>query len=189
MVIDTVYDLLPEHFLINDENLRKKCAETLLDAFEIGGWDKKGVEHCPVVVKGLSKKAPFNDIDHIRSVTKLCIALADGLIESEGAAGTIDRDTLIAGALLHDVGNFVEIDWEGKESFMKPLSEMVPHPCSGAYLAQKHGLPLSVVHIILAHSALFSPCGDAACKTREAMIVKYADTVSFYYLQMFYGKE
>jgi len=189
MTIDDIYKLLPEHLLIQDGGLRTKCAETLLDAFEIGGWDRKGVEHCPVVVKGLSKKAPFNDIDHIRSVTRLSIALADGLLETEGAAGDIDRDALIAGALLHDVGNFVEMDWDGKDSLMKPISEMVPHPCSGAYLAQKHGLPLSVVHIILAHSALFSPGGDAACRTREAMIVKYADTVSFYYLQMFYGKE
>ncbi|MDR0708541.1 MAG: HD domain-containing protein [Spirochaetaceae bacterium] len=189
MTVEDIYQLMPEHLLIADEDLRQKCAETLLDAIVIGGWDKKGIMNCPVVVKGLSKKAPFNDVDHIRSVTKLCLALHDGLLETEGAAGSIDRDVLIAGALLHDVGNFIEIDWDGKEAFMKPISELCPHPCSGAYLAQKHGLPLPVMHIILAHSVLFSPTGDNACKTREAMIVKYADTVSFYYLQMYYGKE
>jgi putative nucleotidyltransferase with HDIG domain len=189
MNIDDIYKLMPEHLLIKDEGLRTKCAETLLDAIVAGGWDKKGITNCPVVVKGLSKKAPFNDIDHIRSVTKLSIALADGLLESEAAAGTIDKDVLIAGALLHDVGNFIEMDWDGKASFMNSTADLFPHPCSGAYLAQKHGLPLPVVHIILAHSALFSPTGDNACKTREAMIVKYADTVSFYYLVMHYGKE
>lgn len=189
MTIADVYRIFPEHELIKDEDLRKKCAETLLESLEIGGWDKKGVENCPVVVKGLNKKAPFNDVDHIRSVTKLCAVIADSLHESEAAAGGIDKDTLIAGALLHDTGNFVEFDWDGQESLMKPIAELVPHTCTGAYLAQKHGLPLPVVHIILAHSALYSPTGDAACKTREAMIVKYADTISFYYLTMYYGKE
>jgi putative nucleotidyltransferase with HDIG domain len=189
MTVADIYRIMPEHLFITDENLRKNCAETWLDVIETGGWEEKGIFNCPVVVKGLSKKAPFNDIDHIRSVAKVSIAICDALLESEAAAGTLDRDSVIAGALLHDIGNFVEIDFDGREAAVKPLAAIIPHPCSGAWFAYKHNIPLLVVHIILAHSDLFSPEGVNSCKTREAMIVKYADCLSFYHLQMFYGKE
>lgn len=190
MNADYIYEIMPEHLLIQDESLRQKCIEVWLEALAVGGWEQKGVLNCPVVVNGLNKKAPYNDIDHIRAVTKISIAICDSLEEVHTKAGTIDRDAVIAGALLHDVGNFLEMDIDDNgATFFKPIADLVPHTCSGAFLAQKYDLPMSVVHIILAHSTLFSPCGENACKTREAMIVKYADCLSFYHLQMYYGKE
>ncbi|MDR2945900.1 MAG: HD domain-containing protein [Candidatus Adiutrix sp.] len=184
-----VHALLPELSWIENADLRDRCADVWLEALLAGGWDEKGVEACPIVVKGLNPVCAYNNLDHIRSVTKIAAAICDELTRGQGEAGQLDRDAVIAGALLHDVGNYLEVEIgpDGR-AFHKPLATLVVHPASGAFLLQKHGLPVEIVHIVLAHSDLFSPLGAQGCKTREAMIVKYADCLSFYHLHMHYGE-
>jgi putative nucleotidyltransferase with HDIG domain len=181
-----IYIIFPEHHWIQDEDLKTKCADTWLEAIELGGWDEKGLENCPVVLKGL-EKAPDNNITHVRGVTQLSVKMFDQLKESYPDAGDCDRDVVIAGALLHDVGKLLEYDFIDKKAVLSANGAMFGHPCSGAWLAQKHGLPEKVVHVILAHSDLMSPGGANAFQTRESLIVKYADCMCFFYLLKHYG--
>lgn len=182
-----VYDIFPEHHWISDVALKQACADTWIEAVSLGKWDEKGIENCPVVVRGLSKTCPDNNITHTRGVVKLAADMLDGLAGCYPDGGACNRDYVIAGALLHDVGKLLEYDYTDGEAFMRPEGVMFGHPSSGAYLAQKNGLPPEVVHIILAHSDLMSPGGEKAYQTRESLMVKYADCMCFYYLLKHYG--
>ena len=65
-----------------------------------------------------------------------------------------ERDVLIAGALLHDVGKLLEYARNAEGRFvMSDYGLKLRHPVSGAMLAQKHGLPEHVLHIIAVHAS------------------------------------
>ena len=184
---EDVYALLPEHHWLSDAMLKEKCADVWLEAAVSSGWDKKGLENCPTVVKGLSRDCPYNNIDHTRGVTKLSVEMYETLNGCYPKAGDCDRDAIIAGALLHDVGKLFEYDYVDGQPVLSAEAAMFTHPTTGACLAKKHGLPDKVVHIILAHSDLLSPGGSQAFQTRESLIVKNADAMCFFYLLKHYG--
>lgn len=185
-----IYDIFPELDWLNDKQLKEKCADTWLEAISLAKWeDKGGFEQMPVVVSGLSKKCPETNVSHTRAVTRLAKAMYDELVEHYPDAGTCDRDTVIAGAVMHDVGKLLEYDYVDGAYCFAPDHDKFNHPSIGAYLALKHGLPKDVVHIILAHSDLMSPGGEKCFQTRESLIVKYADCMAFFYILKYYGRD
>lgn len=187
MIRADVYTLIPEINWINDQTLREKCVDVWFEAIETSGWGGHGLEKMPIVLKGLPLDDPDNNnIKHTRSVARLSAKIYDELHDFFPEAGEADRDVLIASAILHDVGKLLEYDYVDGQAVARPESaagaQMFTHPYLGACLVRKHGLPQKIEHAILAHSELMSPGGAAAFHTRESMIVKYADTISFYYL-------
>ena len=83
----------------------------------------------------------------------------------------IDRDVLIAGALLMDVSKLVETR-PGKDGPERTeIGTSLPHAIYSAHLALQLGVPLSVVHIITAHS----PNGGKAPVTLECQILDWID--------------
>lgn len=188
MIKEDIYRIFPELNELSDPALKEKCAETWLDAIESGHWEEKGgMENIPVVVAGLSKSCPETNVSHTRSVARLALGMYEDLEKNYPYANGCDRDTVIAGAIMHDVGKLLEYDRvDGQYCFAEDHLKF-NHPSIGAYLAQKHGLPKDVVHIILAHSDLMSPGGEKCFQTRESLMVKYADCMSFFYILKFYG--
>ena len=93
-----------------------------------------------------------------------------------GRALPIDLDTVIAGAILADVGKLLEYeigpDGEARQS---ERGEALRHPFTGVALALECGVPDKVCHIIAAHAAE----GDLVKRTTEAYIVHHADFVAF----------
>ncbi len=156
--------------LIQDEGLRAKTREFFVDP--PAGFDAPflSLEVCPAgayqhhcYVGGL--------LQHTLSVVRVSLTFCD-LVE-DYYDGVVDRDVVVAGALLHDVmkcfcyeesdeGGFRTSDFGGR---VDHLSLMV-----GEMVAR--GFPWDVVHVVAAHHG---DVGATKPKTLEALIVSLAD--------------
>ena len=128
------------------------------------------LELCPA---GAYQHHSYNGglLQHTLGVTKLALTLSD-LVESL-YGGTVERDTVLAGAILHDVmkcycyeetseGVFRTSDFGGK---VDHLSLMVGE-------MMKRDFPLDVVHVVASHHG---DVGPTKPKSVEALIVSVAD--------------
>lgn len=108
--------------------------------------------------------------DHIIRITHLAKAIYDLRKEK------LNKDYLIAGALLHDVGKLLEYKLEDGKIVLSNYGKKFRHPVSGALLAKELGLPDEVVLIIYAHSHE----GDKCERTAESYIVHHCDFIDFH---------
>jgi putative nucleotidyltransferase with HDIG domain len=104
-------------------------------------------------------------VDHSRNVTAGAVALADAV--GGGAEGAIDRDLLVAGALVHDVSKLVEFDGLGETT----VGSLLGHPYYGVHLVERAGLPMECAHVVLSHSERTS----VEPAFLEAELIKRAD--------------
>ena len=165
--------VLPEIEWIKDETLREQVIETWIDGLERGGWTPEDVARMPFT---LAKKGSASFAQHVRRVTKICAAVSDPFDEIyNGVDLKLDRDLLLAGALLHDVGKLVEME-EVDGAFRKSADgKLVRHAFSGVALADAHGLPAAVQHMIGTHSKE----GDPFKRIPESIICHFADFMNF----------
>jgi putative nucleotidyltransferase with HDIG domain len=93
-----------------------------------------------------------------------------------GRALPVDIDTVIAGAILADVGKLLEYEL-GADGVARQSErgEALRHPFTGVALALECGVPDSVCHIIAAHAAE----GELVKRSTEAFIVHHADFMAF----------
>ena len=165
--------LIPEIQMIKDPGLRKKTETAWQDAVARSGWTIQDLNGIPFTL--LIPRTKINIIEHTRAVTQTSLKIAEVLEEQYGGQVAIDRDILLAGALLHDIGKLFEYR-KDKGAFVKSREgELLRHPISGAAFAFSHGLPSEVVHIIAVHSKE----GEGGKRTVEAIIVHHADFVNF----------
>lgn len=108
-------------------------------------------------------------LEHVRAVVKLSTAMADAL--TSGHQTTLDRDVVVAGALLHDVGKLPEYSSVGGHVL---ASTLVRHAFSGVAIAAAQGVPTPVLHIIAYHSIE----GQRVRRTAECEVVFRADEIS-----------
>jgi len=172
-VREQLLGVLPEIEWIKDETLREQVIETWIDGLERGGWTPEDVARMPFT---LAKKVSASFAQHVRSVTKICAAVSDTFDEIyNGVDLKLDRDLLLAGALLHDVGKLVEME-EVDGTFRKSADgKLVRHAFSGVALADAHGLPAAVQHMIGTHSKE----GDPFKRIPESIICHFADFMNF----------
>jgi putative nucleotidyltransferase with HDIG domain len=95
--------------------------------------------------------------------------------ELHGNALKLDVDTVIAGAILADVGKLLEYEIQGWKAQQSERGELLRHPFTGVALALECGVPDAVCHIIAAHAAE----GDLVKRTTEAFIVHHADFMAY----------
>jgi putative nucleotidyltransferase with HDIG domain len=149
---------------IQDKDLRKKVVEVWKTAADRGGWHQ--LQEIPFTL--LFENSGLL-VDHTKRITKLALSIISAREEP------LNKDYLIAGALLHDVGKLLEYEMKegkiGKSSF----GQKTRHPAAGAQLAEEYKVPKEVVHIIAAHSHE----GDTMNRTAEAIIVHHCDFIDF----------
>src|SRR5207247_7422964 len=88
-------------------------------------------------------------VEYLNSCSRQCIAIADVLKKSFRCSIPIQRDYLIAGALLADVGKPLEYDKDASGKLVQgKFGQQVRNPFSGVALAYKHGIPGEVMCII-----------------------------------------
>jgi len=171
-VRDEIRKILPEVDEIKDKGLREKVLATWEAGLARGGWKPADIARIPFT---LLKPVKISFADHVRSVTKICIAAADTFDEIYKGELRVDRDILVAGALLHDVGKLLETTEKDGRFGKSKDGALVRHPFSGLALADAQGLPAEVLHIIATHSKE----GDHGKRTAEAIVLHLADFMNF----------
>ena len=165
--------LIPEFNKIEDVVLREKVFSVWYEALEIGGWDLEGLARMPYTL--LVEDVDISFPEHVSVVCKLCIAMEDVLRSFYGDRYSLDRDTLIAGALLADVGKLMEFSEQDGEYIWSSAYTYLRHPFTGVGLCFKHDIPEAVMHIVATHSWE----GDKFKRQPESIIFHHADFTDF----------
>jgi putative nucleotidyltransferase with HDIG domain len=164
--------LFPEIKLVEDGILREKAGRVWLLAMERGGWVVDDLFNIPFTL--LIPDTRINLIEHTRAVTDCALKIAESL-QASYPEMAINRDRLIIGGLLHDVGKLLEYERSGKGYRQSRNGILLRHPVSGANLAGECGLPAEVAHIIYTHSKE----GDRYERSIESIIVHHSDFLNF----------
>jgi putative nucleotidyltransferase with HDIG domain len=151
---------------IRDDDLREKVLDTWTDALAETGWDLDDVPWYPPEQERLGLPDETL-VDHVNEVVDAAVGLAEVLTEHRGDRVDVDMDTVLAGALIHDIGKLYEFDSEGATD----VEHFFGHPYYGLYPAARAGLPPEITHVTLAHTGLT----DVEPVTMEAEIIRRAD--------------
>jgi putative nucleotidyltransferase with HDIG domain len=171
---ETVERLWPEIAWIADLLLRQQVTQTWIKALQRSSLQADDLTKIPFTL--LVPDCPVSFMEHKRCVVHIARESARAMGQFMGQALPIDMDTVIAGAILADVGKLLEyeIGPDGK-SRQSERGEALRHPFTGVALAMECGVPDAVCHIIAAHAAE----GDLVKRSTEAFIVHHADFMAF----------
>jgi 7,8-dihydroneopterin 2',3'-cyclic phosphate phosphodiesterase len=155
---------------ICDEGLRGMVRE-FLEVAEVGlEGEKLPLDVCP---GGAYIHHAYEGglLQHIVAVTRLCMTLCDLIEEIYG--GSVNRDTVLAGALLHDVMKCYAYCRDGEKRFMtSQMGERVDHLSLVVAELYHRGFPVDIIHVVASHHG---DKGPVKPKTLEALIVSVAD--------------
>src|ERR1700740_931730 len=176
--VNEIAQLFPSLMEIKDASLREKVAAVWNEAITIGcggkGWTFDELRAVKFTL--LAGDINMTFVEHLNSCARQCIAIADVLKKSFRCSIPFQRDYLIAGALLADVGKPLEYDKDASGNLIQgKFGQQVRHPFSGVALAYKHGIPAEVMHMIATHSHE----GDKVERSIESIIFHHADFVDF----------
>jgi 23S rRNA maturation-related 3'-5' exoribonuclease YhaM len=171
-----VRESLPELGLIGDSDLREKCVDAW--ALALSQTEFERIEDIPPTGTPTSPylKPPLTQADHMRGTATIAIGMVDGLEEVAGKT-RINRDLVIASALLHDVGKAWEVSprnlarWKADPAITGNPS--FRHSAYGAHLCLTVGLPETVAHTAGYHSG--GGEGEWIQRSMENTIVYLAD--------------
>jgi 3'-5' exoribonuclease len=155
---------------MRNPHLRQLLEGLLADPDILQAWKAapaaKGIHHA--VLGGL--------LEHTASVVGLCRLLADYY-------PAVDRDMLLAGAMLHDLGKIRELSWERAFDYTDE-GRLLGHIALGAMLVEERiraipGFPgplaQRLLHCILSHHGELAWGSPKRPKTLEAMVLHYAE--------------
>jgi len=165
--------LIPEFLEIQDPSLRDRVLGVWKEALEIGGWEIGDLQTLPYTL--LVEDVDITFPKHVSVVCRLCMAMEEVLQEAYGNRYNIDRDTLIAGALLADVGKLLEFRKVEGSYQWSTMYQYLRHPFTGVGLCFKHDIPEAVMHIVATHSWE----GDKFQRRPESIIFHHADFTDF----------
>lgn len=173
-----IAELFPDLVQIRDAGLRDNVAAVWSEALTTGcggkGWTFAEIRAIPFTL--LAGKINLMFVEHLNSCVKQCVAIAEVLRSVFGDRIPVNRDVLIAGALLADVGKMLEFERDAQGKVVKGhFGDMLRHPFSGVALCYKHGIPAEVMHVVATHSHE----GDKVERTIESIIFHHADFVDF----------
>ncbi|MCK4399355.1 HD domain-containing protein [Candidatus Bathyarchaeota archaeon] len=156
--------------LIADDGLREKVLAFLRDPPTDLDQPALPVGVCPA---GAYQHHSYRGglVEHTLSVVTLCMSLCDVVEEQYG--GRVDRDLVLAGAILHDIMKVYCYEETGGGGFRtSEFGGLVDHLSLIIAEMYKRGLPLDLVHVVAGHHG---DAGPTKPKTLEALIVSVAD--------------
>lgn len=166
--------LFPAFDAIRDFSLRERALRAMGMAMEKGGWNEGNIALCPVTLNW--KNCDVSWVEHVSDVTAVCISNYDALEKYYKRHDvSVNRDIVIAGALLHDIGKLTEFVYSEGRTVYRKNHELMRHPLSGAVIAALAELPDILVHLIATHS--FE--GDRSYQTPESAFVRSVDMFVF----------
>jgi len=159
---------------IRDETLREKVTNLLENpAIEIGGKVYTGMS-LDVSPAGKSRhhSYPGGFIEHVVATTEIALNLC-AIIERV-YHGTVDRDLVVSGIILHDIFKPLTYQAEEKDTYRStPLAERLDHLTLIVSEMIRRGFPLDLVHIVCAHHG--GQAGPMWPRTVEALVCHLAD--------------
>lgn len=159
--------LFPAFDEIGDISLRGQALRAMDMAMEKGGWNEDNIALCPVTLTW--KNCDVSWVEHVSDVAAVSIANYAALGKYYKRHGVnVNRDIVIAGALLHDIGKLTEFACSEGRAVYRKNHELMRHPLSGAVIAGLAGLPDILIHLIATHS--FE--GDKSYQTPESAFVR-----------------
>lgn len=160
---------------IKDKQLREKVIDFIknpsLTHKDFKKYPKEAIEKVktPFSVGGVGT-VERDLLNHTIAVTDLCIKTAESIEQHYGAK--INKDHLIAGALLHDMMKMFE--WKIGETGSEPTGVLLDHSMLAVAEFYYRGFPENVIHIIASHFGEGSPTPP---RNYEALILHYVDTL------------
>lgn len=170
---EQIRKLIPEFDEIQDRELREKALAVWEDALRDGGWTLDDLLHMPFTLWADDVKINF--IEHVRTVCRMCMAVENVLREAYGDRMPINRDHLIAGALLADVGKLIEYEKRDGQFVRSQKGHYLRHPFVGVGMCYRRGVPEGVMHVVATHSKE----GDHVTRSPESIIFHHADFIDF----------
>jgi HD superfamily phosphodiesterase len=172
MDIEAVF---PEIETIEDDTLRTGVASAWTSAAGVNGLDLEELPEVPWLPPAQDDLDMAAEeallVDHVRDVTACALGLAESLLSRDADGDLdIDLDTVIAGALVHDVSKLYEFDGMDRTE----VGRLLGHPYYGVSVVSRANLPVELAHIVLSHSSRTS----VEPATMEAEIVRRADEVA-----------
>lgn len=129
-------------------------------------------------------------LEHTLSVTRTAVFLADKYDEYyPDLAPRLDKDLVVAGAILHDVGKLRELEQSPTGAAYTPAGEMVGHILQGRDMVREAAgvaevdaeTLLRLEHLVVSHQRLPEWGSPKPPMTPEALLVHYADDVDAKY--------
>ena len=156
---------LPEIDLISSEVLRAKVEAIWAELWEQSRW--QSLDDLKV-----SPEISYPHIPHNRSVVQMALAVAGSIKEFHGIE--VDRDLLIAGALLQDASKVVEtVPTDDGRAVDSELGSLFPHAFWVTHVALIHGLPHELCEVLLDHT----PQSARFPKSLIGKILYYVDQI------------
>ena len=126
-------------------------------------------------------------VEHIWSVTRVCTFLIKHYaVYYDELNPPLDRDVIVAAAILHDIGKLRELDYHPVEARYNKTGQLIGHVVLGRDMVRDKareigGFPeetlLLLEHAILAHHGRMEFGAPKLPQTIEALIVHYADEI------------
>lgn len=165
---DVVWTAFPELDAIKDDDLRAgviNAWETAIEENDIENFTE--VPWLPPTQRELELD---NErlVSHVRDVTACAVALAETLLKRREV--DLSLDTVVAGALIHDVSKLAEFDGMNET----PVYNLLGHPYYGVHVVTATGLPVELAHIVLSHTSRTT----VEPATLEAELIKRADEIA-----------
>ncbi|MDT8284152.1 MAG: HD domain-containing protein [Thermovirgaceae bacterium] len=180
---DRIIKMIPEIDWIQDNGLKDKVVATIEDALRTGGWEPEDMDTIPFTL--LIPDCPASLNVHNRGVIRMAKKIYEEynpLYKNSGGFA-LDHDTLIAGAILHDVGKLVEYEKKDGKAVKSKMGKDLRHPFSGVGLAMRNDIPSRICHCIAVHAKE----GDGAYRCPEAVVINKCDFINFETIKSFLG--
>lgn len=170
--------VFPEISEIESVELREKVVSVFEDGLKRGSWSYDTFYSMPYTV---SYPATVKFREHVRGVTAIALAMYEQYQKIYPNAKELNRDYIIAGALLHDVGKLLEITIdESGQAVKSENGKLLRHAFTGVSLAMCHDIPDEVSHIIAVHSHE----GNASKRTVMAELIQRSDQLNEFFSKL-----
>lgn len=159
---------------IRGEKLRKMVVDFLrnptLSNETFKKYPREKIEKAGAVFSAGGAPVERDVLNHTIALVEMCDRAVDVFERTYGLK--LDRDTLLAAAILHDIAKIFE--WKRGRHGLEHTGVMLDHTMLGVAELYSRGFPEEVVHIIAAH---FGEHGPTPPRNFEALIMHHIDTM------------
>jgi 7,8-dihydroneopterin 2',3'-cyclic phosphate phosphodiesterase len=163
---------------IKDEELRRKVIEILKDVRlsnkDFKKYPRMDIEEARTLF-GVSGSQGTSTVErdilnHTLSLADVCLKFAETVEKNYKVP--INRDNLLAAAIVHDLGHLFE--YKKGKSGVEHTGIMLDHTMVGVAELYHRGFPEAVIHIVAAHAGEH---GTTPPRNFEALILHYCDSL------------